>query len=75
MTIPKSISDGELLSTSDVADKLGVHRSTVWLWIKRGMLSSERHGTFHGVQPKALARFRSLYRIARKRPNGKSEQL
>lgn len=66
MTIPKSISDGPILSTANVAKKVGVHRSTVWLWIKRGMLKSERHGesgAFHGVRPAALERFLSIYEI------------
>lgn len=64
MTIPKSISDGQLLSTTDVAGQLGVHRSTVWLWINRGMLQSKRHGAFHGVRPADLKRFLSVYEIA-----------
>lgn len=62
MTVPKTISeDTKLLSTADVAKQLEVHRSTVWLWIKRGMLKSERHGAFHGVKPSELRRFLSFY--------------
>lgn len=62
MTVPKTISeDAKLLSTADIAKQLDVHRSTVWLWIDRGMLQSKRHGAFHGVKPAALRRFLSMY--------------
>ena len=62
LTVPKTISeDTELLSTADVAKQQNVHRSTVWLWIKRGMLKSTRHGAFHGVKPSELKRFLSIY--------------
>lgn len=64
MTVPKSIADDGLLSTADVAKQLDVHRSTVWLWIKRGMLPSEKRGSFHGVKPAALKRFLSMYDIS-----------
>lgn len=74
MVLPKSISeDAEVLSTADVARVLQVHRGTVWLWIRNGMLKSVRHGTFHGVKPAALERFRSQYTVASrsKRSKGK----
>lgn len=67
MTVPKSISDGPLMSTSDVAKRLKVHRSTVWLWIRRGMLKSEQHGAFHGVRRSALDRFLSFYELEPKK--------
>ena len=64
MTIPKTISDNEqLLSTADIARELGVHRSTVWGWIKNEMLTSKKHGSFHGVTPAALKRFLGHYHI------------
>lgn len=64
MTVPKSISGSEkLLSTADIAEQLGVHRSTVHGWIKNKMLPSERHGVFHGVKPRDLKRFLSIYNI------------
>jgi excisionase family DNA binding protein len=63
MTVPKSISDDGLLSTSQVAEKLGVHRSTVWLYIHRGALASEKHGSFHGVRPAALLKFQNFYKL------------
>jgi len=69
MTVPKAIAADGLLSTAEVADQLGVHRSTVWLWIKRGMLNSVKRGAFHGVKPAALARFRQMYDVdALKKP-------
>ena len=62
MTVPKTISeDDRLLSTSDVAKQCGVHRTTVWLWIKRGMLKSEKHGSFHGVRPREVKRLLEFY--------------
>lgn len=64
MTVPKSISgDSTLLSTSQVADELGVHRSTVHGWVKSGMLPSTRHGAFHGIKRKDLKRFLTIYNI------------
>lgn len=77
MTIPKSISDDEnLLSPSQVAKELGVHRSTVHVWIKGGMLKTERHGVFLSVSREEVERFRKLYDIApppkrRRRKKGK----
>ena len=62
MTIPKSISeDDKLLSTSEVAKRCKVHRSTVHLWIKHGLLKTEKHGNFHAIRPSALKRFLSIY--------------
>lgn len=65
MTIPKSISeDDKLLSTSDAARMLDVHRSTVHLWIKDGALKTERRGktgTFHAIRTSELKRFAKLY--------------
>lgn len=64
MVVPKSISDDEsLLSPSDVAKEMGVHRSTVHNWIRDGMIATERHGAFHAVKRKELDRFRQLYKI------------
>lgn len=65
MTIPKSISeDGKLLSTSEAAEKLGVHRSTVHHWIKTGVMKSERHGSFHAITPAELKRFKKIYDLS-----------
>jgi excisionase family DNA binding protein len=75
VTVPKTISESsDLLSTSDVAEELGVHRSTVWGWIKNGMLPSEKHGSFHGVSPKALQKFRDIYQIEPKKKSGKKRR-
>ncbi len=72
MTVPKAIADDGLLSTAEVAKKLDVHRSTVWLWIKRNMLASEKRGSFHGIKPSALKDFLSMYDIQNaKRPKRK----
>lgn len=67
MTIPKSISeDDKLLSTSDIAKQLDVHRSTVHLWIKNGLLKTEKHGkerSYHAVRQSELKRFQKIYQI------------
>lgn len=34
-----------------------MHRSTVWLWIRDGVLPSERVGVYYGVDPAELAKF------------------
>lgn len=57
MSVPKAFAERGLLSTADVAERLGVHRSTVWWWIDTGVLTSERVGVFHGVSPDVLQAF------------------
>ena len=66
MTVPKSLEESGLLSTSEVAEKLSVHRSTVWNWIKTGLLASSQVSQadgrpFHGIEPKVLAKFCALH--------------
>lgn len=61
MVVPKSLKVSGLMSTSEVATALGAHRSTVHGWIKSGMLTSTRHGVFHGVSAEDLAAFRRTY--------------
>jgi excisionase family DNA binding protein len=76
VSLPKSISESdELLSTADVAKQLGVHRSTVWMWVKNGMLSSVRHGSFHGISRKSLERLQGRYTVAeRAKPKVKKKR-
>lgn len=62
MTAPKTIAADGLLSPTEVAKLLDAHRSTVWLWIRNGMLKSEAHGHFHGVAPESLKLFLQSYR-------------
>ena len=52
MTLSKKFKASGLLSTGDVARELDVHRSTVWLWIKSGLLkkSKSKVGGFIGVK-------------------------
>lgn len=70
MTIPKAISDtDDLWSVSDIAERFGKHRSTVWNWIRSGALKSEKYGdneNFHGVRDAELKRFLSIYKIPEK---------
>jgi len=61
MSLPKSIAESDLMSTSDVARAMKVHRSTVWGWLKSGMLKGTRKGSFWCVRPKELERFRKVY--------------
>lgn len=57
MSVPKAFAKRGLLSTADVAEQLGVHRSTVWWWIDTKVLVAEREGVFHGVSPDVLQTF------------------
>lgn len=68
MVLPKSIaeSDGKILSTTQVAERMDVHRSTVNIWIKTGMLPASKHGHFWGVRAKDLASFARMYEEAPK---------
>lgn len=69
MTLSKKFKTSGLLSTGDVARELDVHRSTVWLWIKNGVLKSSKVGEFIGVKPADLAKFRAVYHV-----NGNKEK-
>jgi hypothetical protein len=51
------------LSTGDVARELSVDRTTVWLWVKSGVLKSSKFGAFIGVKRSDLAKFRSVYHV------------
>jgi excisionase family DNA binding protein len=64
MVAPKSITDSKgLLTTTEVARELGVHRSTVHVWIRRKMLATVKHGAFHAVTRKEVERLRKLLGI------------
>lgn len=69
MTLSKKFKASGLLSTGDVARELDVHRSTVWLWIKSGLLKSKKDGAFIGVKPAELAKFKAIYHV-----NGKEKK-
>jgi len=62
MTLSKSFRGSGLVSTTEVARQMGVHRSTVWHWIHTGALKAERSGGFLGIKPAELDKFRSIYR-------------
>lgn len=62
MTLSKSFQGSGLIATTDVARQMGVHRSTVWHWIRTGALKAERSGGFLGIKPGELDKFRSIYR-------------
>lgn len=75
MVLPKAIVDDDtVLSTADVAEKLDVHRSTVWVWIKNGMLKSVRRGSFHAIKPADLALFQSMYTVPPRRKRKKRKK-
>ena len=63
MTLSKKFRASGLLSTGDVARELHVHRSTVWLWIRSGLLKSTRAANFIGVKKSDLDKFRAVYHV------------
>jgi excisionase family DNA binding protein len=63
LTLSKGFRASGLLSTGDVARELGVHRSTVWIWIRDGLLKSKRVGTTVGVRRADLDAFKNMYRV------------
>lgn len=79
MTIAKAIGEAGLLSTSEVAKRLNVDRTTVWLWINQGILKAKRKGVFYGVSPETIKAFKEIYNILpgpkkRAGPNGKKKR-
>jgi len=63
MTAPKEIAEKGLLSTAQVAKELGLHRSTVVLWIKRGILHAKHFGGkgAYGITQRSLDAFLKVY--------------
>jgi excisionase family DNA binding protein len=51
-----------LLSTGQVAQALGVHRSTVWHWIQTGVLRHTKHGSHYGIKPADVDRILDIYK-------------
>jgi excisionase family DNA binding protein len=61
MVAPKSITDSsKLLSVSAVAREMGVHRSTVHVWIRDGIMQTQRHGVHHAIQRREVDRVKKL---------------
>lgn len=63
MTLSKKFQASGLMSTGDVARKLKVHRSTVWLWIKSGLLKSNKTNGTIGIKQRDLVKFQSVYHV------------
>ena len=62
MTTPSTFKRRGLLSTGDIAERLGVHRTTVWHWITSGMLKSIRvTPRFKGVTEADLKAFQANF--------------
>lgn len=65
MTVPKTFVDQKLLSTGEVAKIMGVHRGTVWHWIRVGLLKAEKvTDRYSGISKKSLALFKKAYQQA-----------
>jgi len=67
VTVPNALAREGLLSTAEVAKKLRVHRSTVWIWINSGTLRATRSGgtgTYFGVHPRDLREFQKRWSTA-----------
>jgi excisionase family DNA binding protein len=62
VTTPSTFKKQGLLSTGDIAERLGVHRTTVWHWMRSGMLKSTRvTPRFRGVSEADLKAFQSNF--------------
>lgn len=62
VTAPGAIKSRGLLSTGEVAEKMSVHRSTVWQWISSGALKAQKIGPkYMGIKPSDLAEFERRY--------------
>lgn len=58
MVAPKSIQeDRRLVSPTEAAKILGVHRSTIHNWLRDGLIAGERHGSFHAIARTEVERF------------------
>lgn len=79
MSVPKEFREQKLLTIAEVASLMGVHRATVWKWIKGDCLRAtvptrpdpadpERQvpvsTKYRGVRPEDLARWKSVYRTS-----------
>lgn len=77
MSVPKEFREQKLLTIAEVASLMGVHRATVWKWIKGECLRAtvptkadpadpERQvpvsTKYRGVRPEDLATWKSVYR-------------
>ena len=65
MVLPNSFVEAKFLSTGQVATELGVHRSTVWSWIKSGLLKHTVVGSHYGIRPKDVTRLLQVYTAPR----------
>lgn len=62
MVAPKSIQENEsLVSPTEAAKILGVHRSTIHNWLRDGLITGERHGSFHAIARQEIERFSRDY--------------
>lgn len=62
MTTPSTFKRRGLLSTGDIARRKNVHRTTVWHWIRSGLLKSTRvTPRFRGVSEEDLAAFEANF--------------
>lgn len=64
MTLSTRIHAAGLLSTTDVAERMGVHRSTVWLWIRNGAMEAKKIGGFLGIEVAEFEKLSSRYVVS-----------
>lgn len=77
MSVPKEFKEQRLLTIGEVAEAMGVHRGTVWKWIRDSCLKAtvptradpenpERQipisNKYRGVRQEDLAKWKSVYR-------------
>lgn len=56
------MTDDRLLVPAEFARRLGVHRDTVWRWIKKGAIPYERVGPFQKIRIRESQLARSTWK-------------
>jgi len=61
MAIPGILKTLGLMTTSEAADTIGIHRNTIWNAIKQNHIRSRKIGNSIALRPKDVAKFRAKY--------------
>jgi excisionase family DNA binding protein len=61
MATPGILKTMGLMTTSEAADTIGIHRNTIWNAIKQGHIPANKIGNAIALDPKDVAEFRAKY--------------